>query len=117
MATALRQKPRSPFGNLLREALDETGVSIKELSRRVAKTPRQTEAKRRLIQKYVIGAVSPGLEARDEIADALGIDRARFADDKEREEQREQILNALIPLADTLLELAIHAREIAGKPS
>ena len=43
---ATYQKPRSPFGNLLREALDETGVSVKELSRRIAGEPHQAEAKR-----------------------------------------------------------------------
>ena len=114
MATVVRQKPRSPFGHLLREALDDTGVSVKELSRRIAKTPGQAEAKRRLLQKYVTGEVSPGPDARDEISVALGIDGARFAEDREREEKFQQIMNSLIPLADTMLELAIHAREQAN---
>ena len=115
MATALHQKPRSPFGNLLRDALDETGVSVKELSRRWAKNPSHAEAKRRLLQKYVVGEVTPGDEARLEIATALGVAPARFAEDKEREEQRRQIMNALIPLADQLLEIAVAARERASK--
>lgn len=114
MATTT-QKPRSPFGNLLRDALDETGVSVKELSRRIAKEPHQAEAKRRLLQKYVAGDVAPGVEARNEIAAALGVDPQRFAVDKEREEQLRQLLNAFVPLADTLLDLAIEARAKAER--
>lgn len=115
MATVVHQKRRSPFGNLLREALEETGVSTKELSRRLADTPGQAEAKRRLLQKYVSGEVSPGAESRAEIAAALAIDGARFAEDKEHEERLDQILNALVPLADALLELATQARQKAGR--
>lgn len=111
----LNQKPRSPFGNLLRAALDETHVSVKELSRRIAKTPGQAEAKRRLLQKYVTGEVSPGAHARNEIADALQIDRERFAEDKEHDARRRQILNALVPLADVLHELAMQAATKAAK--
>lgn len=111
MSTATIQKPRSPFGNLLREALDETGVSVKELSRRIAPEPHQAEAKRRLLQKYVTGEVSPGAGARRDLAAALGIDPERFAVDQEREEQRRQIMNSLIPLADQLLEIAVAARK------
>ena len=113
MATVLHQKPRSPFGNLLRDALNETGVSIKELSRRIGQDG-HAEAKRRLLQKYISGEVSPGVDARQEIAVALAIDPERFAEDKEREEQRQQILNALIPLADQLLEIATAARKKAS---
>jgi transcriptional regulator with XRE-family HTH domain len=113
MATVVHQKRRSPFGNLLREALTETGVSTKELSRRLAPTPGHAEAKRRLLQKYVSGEVSPGPGARASIATALGIDGARFAEDKEHEESLDQILNALVPLADALLDLAVAARRKA----
>lgn len=110
MATAVHQKRRSPFGNLLRDALLETGVSTKELSRRIADSPEHAEAKRRLLQKYVSGEVSPTLASRVEIAAALGIDGQRFAEDREHEERLDQILNALIPLADALLDLATQAR-------
>lgn len=121
MATVLKQKTRSPFGNLFRDALDETGTSIRGLSRKlVGLTAGQEdadgrgEAKRRLLQKYVTGEVSPGPQARAEIAAALGVPPARFAVDQEREEQRRQIMNALIPLADQLLEIATAARERAS---
>lgn len=120
MATVVKQKTRSPFGNLFREALDETGVSIRGLSRKLVglhpgdeDTDGRGEAKRRLLQKYVTGEVSPGDAARAELAEALGIAPARFAVDREHEEQRRQIMNALIPLADQLLEIARTAREKA----
>lgn len=122
MSTVVKQKPRSPFGNLFREALDETGVSIRGLSRKLTglapgaeDVNGHAEAKRRLLQKYVTGEVSPGDAARAELADALGIDPVRFAVDREREEQRKQIMNALIPLADQLLEIAVAARKKAGQ--
>lgn len=122
MATVIKQKTRSPFGNLFREALDETGVSIRGLARQLAGLAAgeadlngHGEAKRRLLQKYVTGEVSPGDTARIELATALGIDPTRFAVDREREEQRKQIMNALIPLADQLLEIATAARMKAEK--
>lgn len=122
MATVVKQKTRSPFGNLFREALDQNGVSIRGLARKLAglepgeeDVRGQGEAKRRLLQKYVTGEVSPGQAARAELAAALGIDPARFALDQEREEQRRQIMNALIPLADQLLEIATAARDKAAK--
>lgn len=115
MVNATRIKPRSPFGDMLRDALEETGVSIKGLSRLLADEPEHAEAKRRLLQKYVGGEVSPGGEARNAIADALGVPRERFHEDKELEARRRRILTALIPLADELLELATEAREQASK--
>lgn len=111
---AVRAKPRSPFGDLLREALEESGVSIRRLSVLLAMDGEQPESKRRLLQRYVSGEVSPGEDARHEIADALGIDRARFAEDKLHEERRARIVNALMPLADELLALATEARVKSG---
>jgi hypothetical protein len=121
MAIVVKQKTRSPFGNLFREALDEKDASLRGLARKlVGLAPGEEddgrgEAKRRLLQKYVTGEVSPGPSAREELAEALGIDPARFALDQEREEQRKQIMNALIPLADQLLEIATAARKKAEK--
>jgi len=122
MATVAKQKVRSPFGNLFREALDETGTSIRGLARQlVGLLPGEpdidgrAEAKRRLLQKYVTGEVSPGESARLDLAAELGIDPQRFAVDQEREEQRKQIMNALIPLADQLLEIATAARNKAER--
>lgn len=110
MATAARRRRSTPFGRILRSELEAQGVSIRELARRLARSDEKVENERRLLHLYVSGEVSPGTEKRERIADALAIDPSTFAEDAERQAEREQLVAALEPLVDTLLDLATKAR-------
>jgi transcriptional regulator with XRE-family HTH domain len=111
MATATR-RPRTLFGEILRQELDSQGVSIRELARRLtADEPEKIENTRRTLIRYMQGEVQPGVQAREAIAEALSIDPQVFADDADRAAKRERVLDALAPLADVLLELAIEIRD------
>jgi transcriptional regulator with XRE-family HTH domain len=112
MATKTRKR-RSSFGRILRVELDTQGVSIRELARRLSGDPsdvRKVENARRLLQQYVAGEVSPGEEKRELIAQALSIDPAVFAENAEKQAERDRLMDALEPLADLLLELATQAK-------
>lgn len=114
--TTLANRPRirSAFGDLLRRELEDRGVSLKELSRRLVgtdATPEQVNGRRRLLQKYLAGDVSPSAHARKEIAAALGLSPEGFAEDAERAAELQQIADALVPLVDVLYALAVRARE------
>jgi transcriptional regulator with XRE-family HTH domain len=112
-----RPRPRSLFGNILRRELDGKGVSVKQLARLIA-TERAVEAGletaptgavesvRRLLNKYLIGETSPEQPMRESIARHLGSDPAVFADEAIQLERRRRIADALLPLADVLLEIA-----------
>lgn len=104
-----RTKPRSPFGDLLREQLEQTGISIRQLSRLLAEGDIHTEAKRRLLTKYIAGEVVPSEHARREIAAALGIDAVVFAESAEQSAIERRLHQALLPLAAELTRLAIEA--------
>jgi transcriptional regulator with XRE-family HTH domain len=109
---AIRIKRRSPFGELLREALEETGMSIRGLARALTNgDPTETESCRRKLQRYINGEATPNQRTRDAIADALQLDRPRFAEDREHEERRRRLMAAMQPLADELLLLATQTRE------
>lgn len=103
---AVATKARSPFADLLREALEESGVTVTELSRLLAQRSGRPEDRRRSLQRYLRGEQSPTQPVRDEIADSLGVSRSLFTEDREREEQHKRLMNALLPLADVLLEIA-----------
>lgn len=111
MAKTSTRKRRTLFGEILRAELDGQGVSIRELARRLAGDEGNLESVRRSLMRYVQGEVTPGVEQRQAIAEALAIDMAVFAEDTERAARRERILSALEPLADVLLELAIEQKE------
>lgn len=107
MATAT--KPSSPFGQLLRDILDEKGITIRELSRRMVDDPgdfTEVESKRRMLQRYLRGDVTPNARVRQEIADGLAEPRERLAEDREQEQQRRRVIEAITPLADALLDIA-----------
>ncbi len=106
-------KTRSPFGDLLRELLDEHCITIRELARRLATTDDFTdvESKRRMLQRYIAGAVIPNERVRHEIADAFPVERERLAVDREQERELRRVHDALLPLADVLCELAKIARD------
>lgn len=109
---AVQTKIRSAFGDILREQLGDT-TSIKELARRLAgegATREQVEGRRRLIQKYIAGTVTPPKKSRDEIARVLEIDPALFAEDAERAREMQEIADAMVPLVDVLHRLAVQAR-------
>lgn len=108
--TAAARKKRGSFGRILRSELEEQGVSIRELARRVAENEGHVESVRRLLHQYLSGEVSPRIEMRDRIADALMIEPSVFAEDAERQAERERLMDALEPLADILLEVATKAR-------
>lgn len=110
MATVTRKR-RSLFGEILRAELDDQGISIRELARRLTPEGGSLENTRRSLMRYVQGEVVPGVEMREAIASALSIDPAVFADDAERTARRERLLTALEPLADVLLDLAIEIRD------
>lgn len=106
MAAVARK--RSGFGTILRRQLDANGVSTRELARRLtAAEPDRIENMRRSLIRYIQGEVAPGPGMRDAIADALGIHRTVFAEDSIRTVRRERVLDALQPLADVLLDLAV----------
>lgn len=109
MTTAARKR-RGSFGRILRAELDEQNVSIRELARRVAEEDGHVENVRRLLHLYLSGEVSPREEMRERIADALSIDPTVFAEDAERQAERERLIEALEPLADILLDVARKAR-------
>ena len=64
-----------PFRFQLRDALDETGVTVSELSRRIADqlVAADPESVRRLIYKHLDGTVTPGEPMRHAYARALGL--------------------------------------------
>lgn len=111
MATTTPRRPRSAFGDILRSELEAQEVSTRELARRIADSPDKIENQRRTLIRYIRGEVMPGQHARATIAAALGIDPALFADDADRAAKRERVLDALAPLADVLLDLAIEIRD------
>jgi len=110
MATVTRKR-RSLFGEILRAELDDQGVSIRALARRLASDEEHLENTRRSLMRYIQGEVSPGPEMREAIAVALGIEPTIFADDAERSARRERIIAAFEPLADVLLDIAIEIRD------
>lgn len=111
MATRSRKRvgrDRSGFGTLLRRQLDAQDVSTRELARRLtASEPERIENTRRSLIRYIQGEVAPGPEMRDAIAAALSVDSSVFAEDLIRSVRRERVLDALQPLADVLLDLAV----------
>lgn len=106
MATVTRR--RSGFGDILRRELDGQNVSIRELARRLTLgEPDRLENVRRSLGRYISGEVAPGTDAREAISDALGVEYEMFAEDAIRNARREKVLDALAPLADVLLDLAV----------
>jgi transcriptional regulator with XRE-family HTH domain len=115
---AVATKRRSGFGDILRAELDAQDVSIRELARRLtAGQDDRLESCRRTLMRYVSGDVAPGMLARTAIANALGIDKSVFAEEREQQARREKLMLALEPLADVLLALAVEVgqqgREVA----
>lgn len=111
MATVSRK--RSGFGDILRAELDRQDVSTRELARRLTVDhPEKIENMRRTLIRYIRGENAPGKPARQAIADALSVDAEVFAQEAVNQVRRDKVLNALAPLADVLLELAVEvARE------
>lgn len=110
---AVSAKPRSPFGDLLRDVLEEKNITIRGLARTLAATradDTDLESVRRMLQRYIAGDVNPGERVRNQIADALDEPRARFTEDREQQEQLRRLAVALKPLADELLRIATEAR-------
>lgn len=105
-------KIRSGFGQLLREALDEQGVSLRELARRLAERDGvETESKRRLLHRYIDGDVGPSERARHEIASVLDLPKDTFDTDAEELAEMQALVSALQPLAAVLHRLAVQARQ------
>lgn len=101
-------RKRSGFGDILRRELDSQQVSTRELARRLtADEPNRLESVRRTLIRYINGEVSPGSSAREAIAEALSVDYDLFAEDAVMHERRAKIANALLPLADALLDIAV----------
>ena len=64
----------------------EREVSSRELGRRLSRATLTSQAARRLVMKYLRGEVFPSPDRRNEIADALGVERDRFTVDEDDEE-------------------------------
>lgn len=110
MTTATRRR-RGSFGRILRSELEEKNVTVRELSRRIAAVEgSKPDNVRRLLHQYLAGEVSPRPAMRLRIANALAIDPGIFAEDTERQAEHERLMDALEPLADILLDLAVKAR-------
>lgn len=113
MAVATRAKVRSAFGDLLRQALTQTGSSTKGLARAWAgpgASHEQIETRRSLLQKYLAGSVTPSQPTRDELAALLNRPAGSFDEDAERRAERQEIADALLPLVDVLHRLAVKAK-------
>lgn len=106
-------KSRSVFGDILRDALDQQGKTIRDLSRLLADEYTEAESKRRMLQRYIAGEIVPSERVRNEIADALDLPRERFAEDREREREVRRVHASMLPLAEALLEVARHAKDEA----
>lgn len=105
---AVTTRTRSGFGEILRRELEANGVSTRELARRLtSEEPERLDNMRRTLIRYIQGSLSPRSQARDAIAAALKVDSAVFAESAIHTERRNRVLDALKPLADVLLELAI----------
>lgn len=106
------RRPRSLFGEILRRELESQGVSNRELARRLtADDPAKLENCRRSLIRYIRGEVMPSETMRDAIAEALDVDPSVFADDADRAARRDRVMDALAPLADVLLDIAVEIRE------
>lgn len=107
MATVMKR--RSDFGQILRAELDAQDISVRELARRLVASGHdvKVESCRRALMRYISGDSSPGADARVSIAAALGIPVDAFTEDRERQIRHERVMDALAPLADVLLELAV----------
>lgn len=120
MAVTTR-RPRSLFGEILRRELETQGVSNRELARRLtADEPEKIENCRRSLIRYIGGEVIPSPQMREAIASALDIDPAVFDEAADRAARRERVMDALAPLADVLLDIAVEIREreaVKGAPA
>lgn len=108
---AVTRRPRSLFGEILRQELEIQGVSQRELARRLSDDASKIENTRRSLIRYISGEVMPSPQMRDAIAEALAIDPTVFAEDADRAARRGRVLDALAPLADVLLDIAIEIRD------
>lgn len=106
-------KKRSGFGDILRRELETQAVSTRELARRLtAEEPQKLENVRRALIRYINGEHAPNDDTREAIAVALSVDFEVFAEDAVMQERRAKIADALQPLADVLLDIAVEvARE------
>lgn len=66
--------------------MHETGVSSRELGRRLANGSLTAQAARRTVMKYLRGEVLPSPERQAQLADALGVERERLSLDEDEEE-------------------------------
>lgn len=102
---AANSRPRSLFGEILRRELEAQQVSNRELARRLTTgKPETLENTRRALIRYIRGEVVPGKQARAQIAAALGVDPAVFADDPTRDRQRKILEDAVGNLVDVLID-------------
>ena len=113
MAGTAMKKRRSGFGEILRRELETQAVSTRELARRLtADEPHRLENTRRTLIRYINGDHYPNDHTREAIAAALSVDFEVFAEDAVMQERRAKIADALEPLADALLAIAVEvARE------
>lgn len=105
--------PSSPkFGIWLKQAIAESGLSKREIARRMAAkhpkgaTPETVDTARRTLNKIVGGEQTPTQPTRDSIAAALGRGDAPLVDDDEE-----------IDLAATLQAIAREQAEVNRKLS
>lgn len=72
------------FGQKLRHALDDQGMSVRRLARQMS--PEHPEVMRRNLARWIGGYNSPSRLHRVAVADALGLPREDFTDDDEEED-------------------------------
>jgi hypothetical protein len=106
--SAAASKPRSVFGHQLRTEIDERGVTVRELARRIhrANGPKWKDAEsvRRSIARWM--TTNPSTENRRECAIALGLDPSHFgtADD---EDEESELFATLTEALDALVRHAV----------
>lgn len=109
------------FAAAFRDALAATGVSQKELSRRLAgtkETTRESEAKRSQILKWLRGRHEPEIASAREVEEALGLPEGHLQALIQRKPRgRPAALSRDQQIADLREELAAVRAEVAGLSS
>jgi hypothetical protein len=112
ITTSARPRVRSTFGDLLEEALEFRGLSIRAFSRLWAESHGgKPESRRRLLHKYIDEGVMPGPESRIEIAHLLALPTNHFDGDAQERRAKQEVADALAPLVDVLYRLAVEAAQ------
>ena len=109
-------KPRSPFGQRLRLELDDAGLSIRELSKRLNQG-QPDHARRNLTRWLANGGNVPTRSNRQAVAVALGLDPSTFdEDDDEEDAELSGLIRALMHQVGVVVDRRLEER-LGGVPA